>query len=158
MTDYEQAERSASLLAKATALGGRRLETIVEKLIGHNVSLPMEERDAFRLRNVGSKTVSELRQLGLVKDSISSGLSVRAANCLNDAGIETKEQARRLITDGWLNPATGASIPAPYDSKRNIRGYGWVTHKEVCKWAGLPEPRKPKRVRICPHCGKPDDK
>jgi len=70
------------------------------------------------------------------------GLSVRAANCVNNANLMTRAQIAAAIKDGTLHP-------------RNVhrcRNYGWKTHVEIHKWLGLPEPQK-RRPKICPHCG-----
>ena len=142
------------LLGAATLLGGKRLTSIIEMLAESDVAIPMDEWDALKYRNVGRKALSELKQLGLVKESPANELSCRAANCLNNAGIETKEQARQAIIEGRLKPDKKAWNWNAPNQNRGIRNYGWKTHKEVCKWVGLPEPHKPKRVQICPHCGK----
>lgn len=74
------------------------------------------------------------------------GLSVRAANCLWNMSIESREEALEAYNSGRLRPG-----------KRGPRNYGWKSHKEVAKWLGLPEPQKPApRVyapKVCPHCG-----
>lgn len=142
------------LLGAATLLGGKRLASIIEMLAEDDVTIPLEEYAALKYRNVGRKALSELKQLGLIKESPASELSVRAANCLSNSGIETKEQAKQAIIEGRLKPDKKVwNWNAPIQN-RGIRNYGWKTHKEVCKWVGLPEPHKPKRVQICPHCGK----
>ncbi len=70
------------------------------------------------------------------------GLSTRAANCCNNAGLMNRAQIVAAISSGRLHPS-------------NIAGcgnYGWGTHIEVHKWLGLPEPQRT-RPRMCPHCG-----
>ena len=75
----------------------------------------------------------------------SEGLSVRAVNCLNNAGINSRKQTLEAYTSGRLHP-----------DKCTPRGYGWLTHKQVAKFLGLPEPQRPTpkfRCQTCPHCG-----
>ena len=73
------------------------------------------------------------------------GLSVRAANCLWNINIRSREQALEAYQSGRLKPL------------KYPRNYGWKSHKEVAKWLGLPEPQKQApRVyvpKVCPHCG-----
>jgi hypothetical protein len=61
-----------------------------------------------------------------------AGLTVRAANVLNNCGIRSKAQALSAIKEGRLKP------------RRGPRNYGWKSHAIVCKWIGIPEPRKAK--------------
>ena len=82
------------------------------------------------------------------------GLSVRAANCLNNCNINSREEALEAYQSGRLR--VGKRGPRNY-GKCGPRNYGWKSHKEVAKWLGLPEPQKPApRVylaKTCPHCG-----
>jgi len=75
----------------------------------------------------------------------SDGLSVRAANCLNNVGVNSREDAFQAYRNGNLNPL------------KQPRCYGWITHKEVAAWLGQAEPMKPApRIHLaktCPHCG-----
>ena len=74
------------------------------------------------------------------------GLGVRAANCLNNCNINSREEALEAYQSGKLRVG-----------KRGPLNYGWKSHKEVAKWLGLPEPQKAApRVylaKTCPHCG-----
>ena len=72
------------------------------------------------------------------------GLSVRAANCLSNVGIMSRDDAKTGILSGNLHP-----------TKNHTRNLGWKTFKEVCKWAGLKEPKRGRKlILFCPHCGK----
>lgn len=137
-------ENADKLLAEAMLLGGNRLVKVVQKLIDLNVPIPIDEWMVFRYGGIGKKALSELKKLGLVPDRSIAGLSCRAWVCLDNNGIRTKSEAKAKILSGFLHP----------DRSIKIRNYGWKTHKEVCKWAGLPEPFPEKRPVICPHCGK----
>jgi hypothetical protein len=54
-------------------------------------------------------------------------LSVRAVNCLNNAGIgSSRKSVREAIDSGVLHPS------------KSIRNYGWETHKICCEYAGTP--------------------
>lgn len=72
-------------------------------------------------------------------------LSVRAVNCLNNIAVTNKKEALSAIQSGRLKPL------------RSPRNYGWKTHQEICRWLGLPEPKRPGRKiavsKTCPHCG-----
>lgn len=74
------------------------------------------------------------------------GLGIRASNCLSNCNIKSREEALAAFKSGVLQPG-----------KKGPRNYGLETHKQVAKWLGFPEPKKPtRRVRIpkvCPHCG-----
>ena len=74
-----------------------------------------------------------------------NGLSVRAANCLNNCNINSRQEALEAYQSGRLRPL------------KYPRNYGWKSHKEVAKWLRLPEPMKPSRriyaPKVCPHCG-----
>ena len=76
----------------------------------------------------------------------SNGLSAKANNCLTKAGIPAeKEAVRQALLVEVLYP------------HRQPRGYGKITHQEVCRWVGLPysfsaaSPDRP--LAICPCCG-----
>lgn len=63
-------------------------------------------------------------QHGVVKRTLpafNGELGTRAVNCLANALIETKEEAKAAILDGRLRPET-------------VRNYGTSTHEEVCAW------------------------
>jgi hypothetical protein len=54
-------------------------------------------------------------------------LGVRAANCLNNAGIGSgRKSVREAIDSGVLHPS------------KSIRNYGWKTHEICCEYAGIP--------------------
>jgi len=73
------------------------------------------------------------------------GLSVRAANSLNNFGITSREEAIEAIKSGRMSPG-------------KMRNYGWKSHSELLRFLGLPEAKKLSRVYTlnghCPHCGK----
>jgi hypothetical protein len=123
------------LLKRASLIGGKRLVFITE-ILAETDKIPLNELEALRYRHVGPWTLGKLKELGLVDESF-SGLSVRAMNCLDSKGIHTKEQAKQEILDGRLT----------YENEAKIRNYGWYTHREVCRWVGLPDPRPPKYMR-----------
>ena len=71
------------------------------------------------------------RQLNRAREW-TAGLSVRAANVLNNRNINSHEEALAFFkSHGWKEV-------------RRWRNYGWKTHKIVFKWLRLPAPRKPK--------------
>lgn len=51
--------------------------------------------------------------------------------------FDSVEKVRDAIADGRLHP----------HSKERPSGYGWVTHIEVCKFFGLPNPRKGQKAK-----------
>jgi hypothetical protein len=69
------------------------------------------------------------------------GLSVRSANCLQNAGLTDKAKIRSKIQSGELRPYL------------SIRHYGTKTHIEVCRWLGLSQMVSMPRLTVCPHCG-----
>ena len=77
---------------------------------------------------------------------LSNGLSAKANNCLTKAGVPAEKEAVRQ--------ARLAEVLYPH---RQPRGYGKITHQEVCRWVGLPysfslaSPDRP--LAICPCCG-----
>jgi hypothetical protein len=55
-------------------------------------------------------------------------LSLRAIHCIHRAFKRTnvkKHEVIRALKSGKLRPG-------------NVYNYGWKTHREVCKWAGVP--------------------
>lgn len=71
-----------------------------------------------------------------------AGLSVRAVNCLNNVGANSKDEAQAKYLSGALVPG------------KTPRCYGWGTHQEIAAWLSLPIPEPPKpAVKTCPHCG-----
>ena len=97
------------------------------------------------LNNVGPNRARQIYRMAVYKlnkePSVLDCLSARSANCLRKAGIRDKESAIRAVKTGFLHP-----------DNRKLMNYGWVSHKEVCRWLNLPEPRK-KTKKVCPHCG-----
>ena len=77
------------------------------------------------------------------------GLSCRALNCFfsycdysaneyrDSDEYDTAEKVRVAIKSGKLHPKVE---PRP-------RNYGWATHIEVCKFLGLPHPRKGEKAK-----------
>ena len=55
------------------------------------------------------------------------GLSVRAANCCNNAGLMTRLEIESAIKDGRLHPK----------NKSRCIGYGKKIHIEIQKWLGI---------------------
>lgn len=140
------ADRLDQIIPTAKLIGGSRLVRIVCALADDNAKIPMSEETAKRYREVGDKAIAELTQLGIILDYKRphvdlDGLGGRAKARLRGSGFVNKESVIRAIKSGDLKPLKGC-------------GYGWVTHAEVCEWAGLPKPVKTKRVPICPHCSK----
>lgn len=155
MSKKKATKRKGGDAARSTdGLGEQRLQQIKEMMQERGYKIPMSEWEAIGLRGCGRMTLRELIKIGWVTESPASELSSRAAHCLSNVGIETKEQARQAITQGRLKPDKKPWKWNSTNEDRGVRNYGWKTHKEVCKWAGLPEPQKPKRMQICPHCGK----
>ena len=105
---------------------------VIRVLADADSQIPMEAGHAIKFKGIGKRAISQLEQMGLINKSPLSGLSFRAANCLAGAGIETKDQARKAMVEGRLNP----------DASRldRVRNYGLKTHKEVCKWLDSPNP------------------
>lgn len=127
-----------ALLKRAFDLGGTRLLTLITKLLVEaEVVFPLLESKAIKYRGVGRCGLEKLRQLGLLIEDPTSELTTRAANCLWRVGVKSKEEARAAILDGRIRVPKG---------KHKLLNYGWKTHREVCRWAGLPEPQKPVRV------------
>ena len=56
----------------------------------------------------------------------SDGLSRRVLNCLNHAGISSKEAVFRALDNGRLRPGG------------RCRNYGEKSHAELCAWLGFP--------------------
>ena len=133
---------------KEFVLSGKRLQLIKERIHELGYTIPISIFRIKRFRGVGYCTIQELIKIGVVKEYDADDLSIRARNCLNSIGIKTKEQAVEAINDGRLHPDNNPI------KQIAVRNYGWKTHKEVCKWLGLPEPHKAKTVQFCPHCGK----
>ena len=107
----------------------------------------MTYKEIGKRMDVGAQRARELHRIALWKmehqNEWWAGLSVRAANCLNNRNLVTRDQIMEAVKNGTLHP-----------KNRNTRNYGWKSHAEVCKWLGLPEPQKSKpRLTVCPHCG-----
>ena len=58
------------------------------------------------------------------------GLLMRAATCAESIGITSRQE----LMDAYLG---GKLIPL-----KTPRNYGWLAHKAVAAWLGLPEPMK----------------
>lgn len=56
------------------------------------------------------------------------GLGTRAANCLRNLGIQTKEEAVEVLASDWRAVMHGKNM-------------GKVCFLEICKWAGVDDPR-----------------
>ena len=109
----------------------------------HDIPLPYE-RVVGWVFGVGPHVAKRLIAMGLVlpPTEVDKGLSKRAAHILLRLAINSKEEALVALKNGTLNPQ---NCPG------GVRGYGAVTHKEVCAWAGIQEIKYgPER---CPHCG-----
>lgn len=75
------------------------------------------------------------------------GLSTRLFNIFSNTGL-TKSSIRTLLGTGDYY----AYLNSPL---RRYRNFGWKSWMELCVWAGLPEPRKPRmkaHKHPCPHC------
>ncbi len=136
----------------AVEAGGPRMHRIVTLLLerklrewdeNDKITIPVRWEDAYRQPGVGPSAMRILDKIGFMEkqEVINSGLSTRASNILNNNNIKSKEEAAAAIA---------ARILTPW----KIRNYGWMTHKEVCEWAGCPERYKPTTTIVCPHCGK----
>lgn len=64
------------------------------------------------------------------KASWHAGLWTRAANCAKSIGVTSREELLAAYQAGELIPL------------RFPRNYGWLAHKAVAAWLGLPEPMK----------------
>lgn len=121
-----------------------------------------KHKHIIRMRDVEKKKFSEIGQFYGVKSQRASqlyreasrirehkenqhpfyGLTYRAINICMNLGVCSKEEVKAALEDGLLKIG-------------RTRNYGWKTHQELCAWAGLPVPTKPKgHPRICPHCKK----
>ena len=76
----------------------------------------------------------------------SKGLSWRVFELLYWGGFCSREMILEAYLSGKIYPGQKGESGYP-------RNYGWVSHKEVAKWLGLPEPKKPNQ-RTCRHCGR----
>lgn len=112
----------------AMRAGGRRLYSVVARLIGYGVLFPCHFKDAH---HYSDKITAKLIESGLVYNPY-DGLSSRATYCLMNADVDSKDQVAEAISTGKLNPLPGTT---------GVRNYGWKTHREVCAWAGLPVPQ-----------------
>lgn len=93
-------------------------------------------RQAVRLREYHAKGID---------GNAYYGLSPRAANCLNNAGLLTRDQILAAAKTGKFDPRRKAP-----------RNLGWKTYIEIFHWLGLPPPTKGSGVWYtitCPHCG-----
>ena len=69
------------------------------------------------------------------------GLSLRIANICFNAGLKTKEEIREAVITRKLKPCSGGMS----------KNYGMHSHKELCKWLGVPVVVY--NPDTCPHCG-----
>ncbi len=113
-------------------------------------------KEGMKFKEIGERmciSVNRARQLYSFAEYLlnrephwDDGLSVRAANCMNNLNIHSREDALKAYQSGILRVG-----------KRSPRNYGWKSHKEVAKFLGLPEPtKKPYKIyhpKFCPHCG-----
>ena len=67
--------------------------------------------------------------------------STRTFNTMERLAIKTRQQALDLYNSGHLRPGA-------------VRGFGWVSYREICEWLGVPTVRQPLTKTVCPHCGK----
>ena len=67
--------------------------------------------------------------------------STRTFNILESLAIKSRQEALDLYNLGHLQP-------------RSVRGFGWVSYREICEWLGVPTVRQPLTKTVCPHCGK----
>lgn len=89
-----------------------------------------------------------LFELRAAEESVYAGLSCRSANCLSNAGLTTKDKIRAALGQMKFRHNTIQF------NGRTMYSFGWKSYVEVCKWIGFPEPRRPKMIKLCPHCGK----
>lgn len=68
--------------------------------------------------------------------------STRTHNLLERLAIKSRQQALDLYASGHLQP-------------RSVRGFGWVSYREICEWLGVSTVRQPVTKVVCPHCNKP---
>lgn len=127
-----------------------KIESIIKRMESYGAKWPMTPREILRYRGIGPVTIKSLQKMGLVfsgpieEPNEMYGLTTRANECLLRLGIQTKQEAIEAIQSGKLHP-----------KNRSMYNYGWMSHKLVCKWIGLPEPEKiTGKKRLCPHCGK----
>jgi len=91
----------------------------IGKVIGRS------ERRSRQLFEAGIKRIELKKSGGESKPEYS--LSGRALHCIYRAFQNTsvkKTEVIRALKNGRLSPG-------------KVRGYGWKTHREVCKWAGV---------------------
>lgn len=142
-TDQSKTETLAAV-ASSELLGERRFLAYTLRKQG------LKFKDIGKRMNVGAQRARQLYTSAEYRLNREprwmDGLSVRAANCLWNININSREEALEAYQSGRLHVG-----------KRGPRHYGWKSHKEVAKWLGLPEPQKPApRVyapKVCPHCG-----
>ena len=134
-------------LDKIQELGGKRLRSAVESAVERGYDFPMSSAEALRRHGIGRVGLRILDSLGMIippPPDPYEGLTVRAINVLENLNIADKESARKAILEGKLGP----------QNSLHIRNYGIKAHREVCVWAGLPEPiTLAKTCLVCPHCG-----
>jgi Sigma-70, region 4 len=115
--------------------------------------LELREKDKRTYRSIGAQLgvgIMRARQIyeeAVKRRSLAPGdprlcLRGKTWNLLNYHDIETREEARRAFESGKMQP-------------RYWYGLGKKTLAEIAAWAGLEiKPPPPKKVRVCPHCGK----
>lgn len=82
-----------------------------------------------RAQQLYDKALAKIKEHEGNRDSILAGFSVRIKNCLKRQNLRDEESIIAAIKSGKLHP-------------NFTRNYGWVSHRQVCKKLGLPEPRK----------------
>jgi len=130
-TDKKRAERIAHVVRL------REEEKYTYKQIGEAINTcSARARDIYK----HAKWVEERDAKGEAGDPY-FGLSVRASNCLNNAGLLNRKQIFEAMQAGRLHPRIVS-----------LRNFGWKTYVEVNEWLGLTTP-KSRATRACPHCG-----
>ena len=111
----------------------KRLNKLMASIKDIGLELPCSIYDAQRIRGCGNKSIIWLIEHGAIIPQIGpydgTMLSMRARNCLERAGLMTKEDVIDKLLDGSLSP----------HGKDRIH-YGKSTHKEVFEWAFCIDP------------------
>ena len=152
-------------MAKEITRKGKTLAEAQDKGVGCRDLLGEREARAHELRTAG-KTFSEIAQElsvspGRARQIVENaarkidhynnrasdplyGLSVRAANCLLNRGLNTRDKIIAAIASGEIA------------EKCHIRNFSRKTYVEVCTWAGVePKLRWRKHWKFDPYTGEP---
>lgn len=90
--------------------------------------------------------VGKLREFKrrIINPKLSDNFDVATANMLWNAGIYTKYKLIQAYNEGRFDPRKANSF----------RNCGWKKFITISRFLGLPNPRKPQIIKLCPHCGK----